>query len=219
VDNPINVINLGFVNAYLLHCGNQLVLIDTGTDKTGKRIISYLKKKNLSPADISYIILTHAHSDHCAAAPFLKSLGNAKIICHENSVKYYEQQSSAPVIGHGFPAALLGKILPTGLPATTADITFDKELDLNKYVIPAKLYHTPGHTDDSLSLIYMDKHLFIGDMIRGGRHKLKPGMFYISKNELTESLNQLCALRPETVYLSHGSKTDLPQLEKFIQSL
>ncbi|MDX2003437.1 MAG: MBL fold metallo-hydrolase [Chitinophagales bacterium] len=65
----------------LIEDGNQLVLIDTGMgDKQSEKFFSYyqphgdatllgsLKKHGFSPADITDVILTHLHFDHCGGA-------------------------------------------------------------------------------------------------------------------------------------------------------
>jgi glyoxylase-like metal-dependent hydrolase (beta-lactamase superfamily II) len=56
--------------------GNNLnILVDVGMNR--KLLLETLKKENLSPADINFVVLTHTHLDHCM---LVGSFENAQIL-------------------------------------------------------------------------------------------------------------------------------------------
>ena len=54
----------GYSNVYLLVKKGRLILIDTGMDKSAKKIIDYIQKLGYKPSNISHILLTHSNMDH-----------------------------------------------------------------------------------------------------------------------------------------------------------
>lgn len=79
---------VGPVNLYLVKSGETNVLIDTGpyTEEAKEAFIENLKKFGLTPGDIHYIIITHAHQDHMGLARWIKSQSGAKICTHIRNV-------------------------------------------------------------------------------------------------------------------------------------
>jgi len=51
-------------NVFLLVDTNGLALIDAGLPGSHKKILKYLASLGYGPADLKYILLTHADSDH-----------------------------------------------------------------------------------------------------------------------------------------------------------
>jgi glyoxylase-like metal-dependent hydrolase (beta-lactamase superfamily II) len=77
----------------------EKILVDTGftyedgrnvnpeiKQQEGEEPISQLKKHNISPEDISHIIITHVHWDHLS--PVVEKFTNAKIYIQKKDVKY-----------------------------------------------------------------------------------------------------------------------------------
>lgn len=58
------------VNAYLVHTGNRLVLVDTGTAKTFGPTLGFIpdniRAAGYDPAQVDTVLLTHLHPDHAA---------------------------------------------------------------------------------------------------------------------------------------------------------
>lgn len=70
-DSPLNVafIDVGQGDCELLRCEDTVVLIDGGEAENGVKVERYLNQMGVSAIDC--YILTHPHSDHIGAAPYL----------------------------------------------------------------------------------------------------------------------------------------------------
>lgn len=85
-------LNVGKADAFLLLSKNSTVLIDTGLDSSGKDILSYLEKENITTID--YLIITHFDKDHVGGADqvieemYVKNVLQSHF--HKNSDEYKE---------------------------------------------------------------------------------------------------------------------------------
>ncbi len=64
---------------YVVDCGSELVMIDTGAGCDVPGIIENIKKDGLNPEHISTILLTHSHADHAGGASALKASYGCKV--------------------------------------------------------------------------------------------------------------------------------------------
>jgi glyoxylase-like metal-dependent hydrolase (beta-lactamase superfamily II) len=58
-------IRLSVTNCFLVKAGKQYVLVDTGYEEDWELFRAGLKKAGVELSQISYLILTHHHDDHC----------------------------------------------------------------------------------------------------------------------------------------------------------
>ena len=71
-DSVVVTISLGFVNAFLIK-GKRPVLVDTGVSKDPSVVTEKISSLGIDPMDISLILLTHCHYDHCGGVSGLRS--------------------------------------------------------------------------------------------------------------------------------------------------
>ncbi len=71
-DSMVMPVQLGYVNAFLIK-GERPVLVDTGMSKDSTAIMEKISSFGIDPKDISLILLTHCHFDHCGGVSDLKS--------------------------------------------------------------------------------------------------------------------------------------------------
>lgn len=85
------------INAFLIHAGGRLALVDTGSGTylgpDAGHLAPNLAAAGVDPADIDTILLTHMHLDHSAGLadretgqPFFP---NAELVVHENEPKHW----------------------------------------------------------------------------------------------------------------------------------
>lgn len=142
-------------NCYLISLpDNRLILIDTGSSSPTVEPFLKLLTNHLdeSGGSISDVILTHWHPDHVGGLEFLLQSLNRRSNPTPRVHKYpsVEQQE--------LDRKLEGIVGGDG-------IHWLKDGD---EVEGLKVIHTPGHTDDSISLLFMETgEVFTGDTVLG----------------------------------------------------
>lgn len=144
-------------HVYAIENGGELALIDAGSGITPKRIRDRLIEDGIEPSRLKTVILTHSHWDHSRGAAWWVKETGARLAVHRLGVSTLEEKlwPASHVERHGavsWPVKVDfaledGDTIPVG--------------DLNLTVV-----HTPGHSDDSISLyakVGQQSILFGGD--------------------------------------------------------
>ena len=78
----IHAIDVGQGESTLLECNGNYMLIDSGETDYGKAVVDYLKQNNVDK--LSYMVITHPHSDHYGGAEaVLESIKTENIVMTE----------------------------------------------------------------------------------------------------------------------------------------
>jgi len=196
-----------FIGPYLLSGGRSAV-IDIGPATAIPSFLSALRKTQMNPEQLSYIIFTHIHIDHAGSAGgAVKVLPKARVIAHPRAHEHLVNpetlwQASLKVLGDY--AAKSGPIesVPEDRIVDAVDgmkLGLGDGLDL-------EIYFTPGHAVHHLCLFYPDAGiLFAGEAagvcIKGAVRLATPPPF---KLEVTlSSIDKLIKLKPERLCYSH----------------
>jgi metallo-beta-lactamase class B len=143
-----------WTSAWAVKTSKGIVVIDAldNADEAETYIEGGLKKLKLTPGDIKYVIVSHAHGDHYGGANYLKKKFNAKIVMSDIDWKALEDPKfelpKNPLFGEPPKrdmAAKDGDVIKLG------DTTF-------------KLYVIPGHTLGTLATVFT-----VHD--KGGEHR------------------------------------------------
>lgn len=79
----------GLAAIHLIVEGSKAALVDTGTSSSVPGLIRVLQAKNLDPADIAYVFVTHIHLDHAGGAgEFMHCFPNAKLVVHPRGARH-----------------------------------------------------------------------------------------------------------------------------------
>jgi glyoxylase-like metal-dependent hydrolase (beta-lactamase superfamily II) len=171
-------------------------------------LLSALKKADINPEDINYIVFTHIHIDHAGGAGGVaKVLPNAKVLAHSRAHAHLINptalwESSLKVLGDY--AVKSGPIEPVS-EDRLIDAADGMKLDLGHDLI-LEIYLTPGHAVHHLSLFdRANGVLFAGEAagvcINGAIRVATPPPF---KLEVTlSSIDKLMALEPRKLCYSH----------------
>jgi glyoxylase-like metal-dependent hydrolase (beta-lactamase superfamily II) len=159
----------GNVHAFLLDDGQGLTLIDTLYDDDGNVVLAEIAAMGRTPADLTQIILTHAHKSHLGGLAALQKASGATVSSHPWEVDIIAGRRKATpvskipkkplqVLHLQLGLALgLGKHVPCGV---------DRQLKAGDRVGPLEVVETPGHTPGCLSFWWPEKRaLFVGDVI------------------------------------------------------
>ena len=149
-----------FVFAYLIF-GDQICLIDSGVAGSDGMILDYIKQAGRNSRDITGIILTHSHADHIGGSPALKKQTGCKVAAHIDArpwIENVDRQYAERPVGNFYD--LIG-----GPVEVDSGLKDGDRVDLGDGGT-LEIFHTPGHSDGSISLLYnKDSALFTGDAV------------------------------------------------------
>lgn len=180
-------------NAFLLtHISEDALLIDAGYADSTQTILQQIERRR---AKLHGIYLTHYHPDHSLGAAYLARLTDCPIYCHPLEyrplLELYASRSIEIKNIHIMPSLVDGSTVTH----------YNQSLDV---------IHTPGHTHGHIAL--HDKTsgiMFTGDtVIPQGTVWIGPPDGHL--RDYLQSLDQLIARKPSTVYPGHGVVTDQP---------
>jgi glyoxylase-like metal-dependent hydrolase (beta-lactamase superfamily II) len=215
---------------YVVQKDDYCILIDagSGTDASHKDLLAGLQQTALHPADLTHILLTHAHIDHYGGLSRLRPLTRAVIGVHEldvHTVAHHDarlaltsRRLASFLEGTGIAAEtrneLLGihrftKALYQSVPV---DFTFEA---MGMRLGPLEFIHLPGHCPGHVAM-RLDDIVFCGDMVvEGVTPHLSPGSInpYGGLGHYLASLTRLQSWAKDARLVLNGHNeaiTDLP---------
>lgn len=155
----MDVIPLSYdsTNFYLVPANDGWVMIDCGWAGTFPKLAHRLKRVGADVKDIRYLILTHLHPDHAGLTQDIKERG-ARLLLHECQVPFVGGLGKYFKPYHSFR-----EISPSG---TTVLSSAQSRAFLKAIGIAGELIQTPGHSEDSVSLVVDGFCAFTGDLPR-----------------------------------------------------
>lgn len=186
----MNIVNVGYdsTNYYVLADSNPKLLIDIGWPRTLPKLQHQCKRAGIALNEIKHLLCTHYHPDHAGLAQELQQIG-LKLIVVEN------QLSEIPVLQTYIkPENHYVKIDLTDNVVVKLE---DSRAFLEQLGIHGEIITTPGHSEDSVTLILDEGAAFTGDLPH-------PLMLEEDSVEAQESWKKIRALGVKTVYPGHG---------------
>ena len=209
IHSTIIPIPLKYSNAYLVK-GDRPILVDTGSPGEESTILRVLERHSIQPADLSLILLTHGHSDHCGSIYELSKVTDAPIAIHKADAMMLKRGLNAALIPTSLTARMIRPFVDKPFRGIEADIQVENEINLDKYGVHGKIVFTPGHTSGSLSLLLKDE-VIAGDIMRGGymggvllRHHPQYHYFADDLNEVRASIKKLLTFPIVKIHVGHG---------------
>ncbi len=154
---PISIVNVGYrsTNYWVVGAGRSRLLVDLGWPGRLGALEAGLSRMGIPLSLVTHGLATHYHIDHAGAAQDLKNLGMVLIVTEE-------QCAAIPVMKqHMKPADHYTEItLDDNLVISCAESrAFLARLGLAGVILP-----TPGHSDDSVTLVLDSGEAFTGDL-------------------------------------------------------
>ncbi len=203
-------LHLKLSNAFLL-LGKKLVLVDTGTCNETPAIIRAFQKAGLNIKDLSLIVHTHAHFDHCGSTADLQQKSGALVAIHKSDSQAYLEGKSVHIKAINLFGKLILPLMKDGYQPTKIDLLMGDEFDLHSYGIDGKIIVTPGHTPGSISVLLDSGEAIVGDLFGGGRLMglLQPARpryhHWYSHFEIAQkSIAQILDKNPTRIFAGHG---------------
>jgi len=161
----INKVKLRINNLYLFKNNNDdYLLLDTALPCKEDVILDEINKVIGDYNKIKIIVITHSHSDHIKDI----MLTGEKVIPNGfyKFSKYISKKLKAKSSGN-FQKGFENLTEEYFKYVNFLDFKDYEEFSLDKYGFEnLKLIYTPGHSKDSISLVYNDNYLFCGDMVQ-----------------------------------------------------
>lgn len=210
----------GRSNSYLIMEKNCNILVDTGKSSAFSTLSKNIRSLGLAINDISYLILTHTHFDHCRSSKRIKEKSNCKIITSEKSPKYLKVGYTPVSNGTLHLTRIISKIgnkigkKRFGYPIFEADIIVHSKKKFFLLIDTLKIIQTPGHSEDSISIIVDDEIAIVGDVLFGIiKNSIFPP-FADDIKEMFQSWSSLISTNCKLFLPGHGTQINLKSLKK-----
>lgn len=219
----IRKIKLSKSNCYLVQ-GEKNILVDTGNEGESGLIISNLNKYNLALSDISLILHTHGHGDHCGSTVELLKLQKIPTAIHKADSHMCSIGKSDQTINVRLMSKILKPFVSKPFPKFECDFLFDNNFNLKGFGIETELILTPGYTNGSVSLLFSNGNAIVGDLLMGGYlggkiAPTKPDYHYFATdiNQLNSSIDRIINSSVKKLYVGHGGPLEISDVKKWFK--
>ena len=184
-------------NTYLIKGRHGSLLFDTGWAGTFPMLCRALGENKLRLQDIGILLISHFHPDHMGIAQDIADSG-VTIVAAEVQRGFIHASDAIFAKEKNSP---FKPIDDTAVRFT--DISESRGL-LKELGIEGELIHTPGHSEDSISLwLDRERALFVGDLNPLYELDMHKG------TQIEDSWEKLLKLDPKTVYYGHAATAEL----------
>jgi len=226
INDQVLSFKIALTNNFLIKLSGGYLLVDTNYYHKYEQFLKELKSEKISPGEISYLLLTHHHDDHAGFAKRFLLTSQARLIVHNNAIPFLKmgihdnrgkhwnkwiQQMLDPlskIINHKYP----------GLKVRKEDLILEGNCLKNSldFRLDGKIISTPGHSSDSISIVFNDGNAIVGDVAMNlfnlGETKYRP--FFIQDiNELYRSWRKL-RFGAIIIFPAHGKPFAVDKLSK-----
>ena len=155
--SPVSIVNVGYrsTNYWVISAGRSRVLVDLGWPGTMGTMRANLNRVDIPLSEIRFGLATHYHIDHAGLAQDLKNAG-VPLLMIDVQVPFVQLMKR-----HIKPQDHFTEISMEGNTIVAAS---ESRALLDRVGIGGEILHTPGHSEDSVSLLLDDGSVFTGDL-------------------------------------------------------
>lgn len=153
----ITIVNVGYrsTNYWVVSAGQSRLLVDLGWPGSMGEMRSILNRMDVPLNEIRYALATHYHIDHAGLAQEIK-LAGIPLLVLDNQVKAIPSMKKWVKPQDNYVDITMDD---------NHTITFSESRALLEGIgIPGEIVPTPGHSEDSVSLLLDDGSAFTGDL-------------------------------------------------------
>lgn len=157
--SPITVVNVGYrsTNFWVVSAGTSRLLVDLGWPGMAGTLFANLDRMGILLKEIRYGLATHYHIDHAGAAQDLKHAGVPLLVLEEQLAAIPQMKRWTKPQDNYTEITLHDNVVIS----SAASRAF-----LAQFGIAGEILHTPGHSDDSVTLVLDNGMAFTGDLTR-----------------------------------------------------
>lgn len=190
----VSILRYGNTNTYFIKGTDGGILVDTDWAGTLPGFYRALKANQISIDDIPYVFATHYHPDHMGLISELMRHG-IKLILFDVQTDFVH-----------FSDAIFAKDKRLSYQPIDEEkavcISCDSSRNfLKKLGIYGEVIHTPGHSDDSVSLLLDEGIAIVGDL-----DPLPYMDAYPADNRRQESWKQILVHNPQKILYAHANE-------------
>ena len=154
---PVTIVNVGYrsTNYWVISAGRSRLLVDLGWPGTMGTMRANLGRADIPLGEIRFALATHYHIDHAGLAQDLKNAG-VPLLTIDVQLPFIPLMKR-----HIKPQDHFTDIVLEG---NTVIAAGESRALLERLGIDGEIVHTPGHSDDSVSLLLDDGSVFTGDL-------------------------------------------------------
>ena len=194
----IEEIKYSNTNTYLIHGKRGDLLFDAGWAGTFGSFCKALGEKDLKLQSIKYILISHFHPDHMGIAQEIADAAGAVIAVMDVQTEFIHSPD------HIFEKEKNPDFVPIDDKKIKIISIGKSRRFLGELGIPGEIIHTPGHSDDSISLwLDKEKALLVGDLNPLYELEMHAG------TQIAESWERLLKLKPDKIYYGHAKAAEL----------
>jgi len=198
-------ITLRSTHYYLIDTGQGLLMVDTGWAGSLPALKSQLKRVGIGLDQIRYVMMTHHHPDHAGLTQEIKDASQARLVILEVQIPFLENLKAFQAEKSVYRAIRID--------ASDLVLRGSNRADLYGVGIQGEIIETPGHSDDSVSLVLDSGLAFIGDL-------QLPDRVRDEARQLTlVSWKKLLTLGAKTFYPGHGDPFGAEAVKKNINQI
>lgn len=216
----------GFACAFLMIEGDRAAFVENNTAHAVPLLLEALGRAGLSPAQVEYAFVTHAHLDHAGGSSALMAMcPNATLVAHPRAARHLIDPSrlvasASQVYGEERFRELYGTIQPI---AAERVKTMEDGETLQFGTRTLRFFHTRGHANHHLVIHDPASNgVFTGDAFGLAYPALQTqGTFALPSTSPTDYLpdealaviDQILELEPERAYLTHfGAHAEVAEI-------
>lgn len=235
-------LKLSVTTCYLVKTDHAYLLVDTGYEDDWELFQRRLKETGIGLSQINCLLLTHHHDDHCGLLhAILKENSSIRVVMSELCGQLIQKGENDRTHGGGLlnkrvaflirhKQAYVSLVLHKQVDRSknlkfqpykprSNDILFKGEPKLRQLGIPldGRILATPGHTVDSISVLFPDGDCLVGDAAAhmlsfAGTHYCV--IFICNMDTYYQSWEKMIRVGVKRVFPAHGNAFSIDKLVK-----